>query len=75
MDRLSRVGWNGTPHYRRAGGRLFGSRNSSKEIERVFVFNPDSRQGSGLGLQNRSESVFARISHQITLNGSGDIAV
>ena len=39
MHLHSRVGWNGTPHYRRAGGRLFGSRNP-QEIERVFVFNP-----------------------------------
>ena len=27
-----------------AGGRLFGSRNSSKEIERVFVFNPETKR-------------------------------
>jgi hypothetical protein len=31
-----------TPHYRRAGGRLFVSRNSLKEIERVFDFNPQT---------------------------------
>ena len=37
-----RVGWSGTPHYRRAGGRLFVSRNSSKEIERVFDFTPET---------------------------------
>ena len=39
MDRLSRVGWNGTPHYRWPGGRflaggivLFGGREMMESI-------------------------------------------